>query len=356
MASTDLPTGTPSMLTGLWYYALPGARLAPGAMTHRVILGEPVLLGRDADGKPFALLDICPHRGMPLTEGRFDGREVECCYHGWRFDCAGGCTAIPWLVDGEEIKVDRIKVRRFPVREHLGNIWIYMDKAKRDVDEAVLPELPPIPEIGVARPNLVVEMVFNCHVDQAVIGLMDPAHGPFVHTSWWWRPNRKMQVKEKAFAPSPFGFRMKRHQPASNSRAYYLFIGGQPETEIAFRLPGIRTEHIRAGKHQLAQMTAVTPIDENTTRISHVIYWTLPWLTVLKPFLGRIAHRFIDQDREVVEKQQRGLKYQAPMMLVKDADTLARWYFRLKQEFAQSQAEGRAFVNPVEETVLRWRS
>ena len=51
-----------------------------------------------------------------------------------------------------------------------------------------------------------------------------------------------MQVKEKAFAPAPYGFRMKRHQPASNSRAYYLFIGGQPETEIVFRLPGIRTE------------------------------------------------------------------------------------------------------------------
>lgn len=342
------------MLTGLWYYAMPGNTVAPGAMTHRTILGEPVLIGRDADGAPFALLDICPHRGMPLTEGRFDGREVECCYHGWRFTCAGSCTAIPWLVDGQEINVERIKVRRFPVREQLGNIWIYM--GKRDVDDADLPELPTIPEIGVAQPNLVIEMTFNCHVDQAVIGLMDPAHGPYVHTSWWWRPNRAMQVKEKAFAPSPYGFQMKRHQPASNSRAYYLFIGGQPETEIAFRLPGIRTEHIRAGRHQLAQMTAVTPIDENTTRISHVIYWTVPWLTALKPFLRRIAHRFIDQDREVVEKQQRGLKHNPPMMLVKDADTLARWYFRLKREFAAAQAEGRAFENPVEETVLRWRS
>ena len=43
-------------------------------------------------------------------------------------------------------------------------------------------------------------------------------------------------------------------------------------------------------------MTAGTPIDENTTRISHVIYWTVPWLTALKPFLRRIAHRFIGQD------------------------------------------------------------
>jgi len=350
MAAAD----TPSLLKGLWYYALPGATLRPGAMTHRLLLGEPLLIGRGTDGQVFALLDICPHRGMPLTEGRFDGSEVECCYHGWRFDRAGACTAIPWLVEGQDVNVGRIKVRRYPAREHLGNVWVYMGDA--EADEASLPEPPPVPDIGVAQPNLVVEMTFGCHVDQAVIGLMDPAHGPFVHTSWWWRPNRSMQLKEKAFEPAPLGFRMRRHQPASNSRAYYLFLGGQPETEITFRLPGVRVEHIRAGRHQVAQVTAVTPIDETTTRISHAIYWTVPWLTALKPFLRRIAHRFIDQDRAIVEKQQRGLKYKAPMMLVPDADTLARWYFRLKREYAASQSEGRAFENPVPETVLRWRS
>lgn len=348
------PPDTPSLLRNLWYYALPGAALKRGGMIARSVLGEPMLFGRDADGQAFALLDICPHRGMPLTEGRFDGREVECCYHGWRFDRSGRCTAIPWLVDGSEVDVRRIRVRRFPVRERLGNVWVYV--GADDAAEAALPELPPVPEIGVARPNLMVEMEFACHVDQAVIGLMDPAHGPFVHTSWWWRPNRKMQVKEKAFEPAPLGFRMKRHRPASNSRAYYLFLGGQPETEITFRLPGVRVEHIRAGRHQVAQVTAVTPIDDTATRISHAIYWTVPWLSALKPFLKRVARRFIDQDRAIVEKQQRGLRHRQPMMLVKDADTLARWYFGLKKEFALAAAEGRDFRNPVAETILRWRS
>jgi len=350
MASPDAP----SLLRDLWYYALPGASLQRGRMLHRTILGEPMLLGRDAGGKVFALLDICPHRGMPLTEGRFDGREVECCYHGWRFAPEGRCTAIPWLVDGSEVDVQRIKVRRFPAREALGNVWVHLGEA--DGDDASLPELPPVPDIGLAQPKLTVEMDFACHVDQAVIGLMDPAHGPFVHTSWWWRPHRQMQVKEKSFEPAPLGFRMKRHQPASNSRAYYLFLGGQPETEITFRLPGVRVEHIRAGRHQVAQVTAVTPIDEKTTRINHAIYWTVPWLDALKPVLRQIAHRFIDQDRMIVEKQQRGLKHRQPMMLVKDADTLARWYFGLKKEFALAAAEGRAFRNPVTDTTLRWRS
>ena len=346
--------GAPDLLRGLWYFALPGAALARGRMVARTLLGEPVLFGRDAEGAAFALLDLCPHRGMPLSEGSFDGREVECCYHGWRFAPSGACTAIPWLVDGAEIDVSRVKVRRFPVREHLGAIWVHMGSARDD--DAALPDLPLVPDIGVGAPNLAVEMTFACHVDHAVIGLMDPAHGPFVHSSWWWRPGRRMQVKEKAFEPSPLGFRMKRHQPASNARAYYLFLGGAPETEITFRLPGVRVEHIRAGRHEVVQMTAVTPIDDRQTRVSHLIWWNVPWLSAIKPVARYLAHRFIDQDRIVVEKQQRGLKHNPPMLLVKDADTPARWYFRLKKEFASAAAEGRDFVNPVTDTVLRWRS
>ena len=73
-------------LRQIWYYALPGSRLRPGQTVPRVFLGEPILIGRDRTGAVFALRDLCPHRGIPLSEGRFDGAEVECRFHGWRFD------------------------------------------------------------------------------------------------------------------------------------------------------------------------------------------------------------------------------------------------------------------------------
>jgi hypothetical protein len=43
-------------------------------------------------------------------------------------------------------------------------------------------------------------------------------------------------------------------------------------------------------------------------------------------------------------------------MLIDDADTQAKWYYRLKQEYARACAEKRPFVNPVEARVLRFRS
>ena len=47
-----------------WYYAVPSQRLRARAMLAKVMLGEPVLIGRNAKGVPFALRDLCPHRGM----------------------------------------------------------------------------------------------------------------------------------------------------------------------------------------------------------------------------------------------------------------------------------------------------
>jgi phenylpropionate dioxygenase-like ring-hydroxylating dioxygenase large terminal subunit len=333
-----------------WYYALPGRRLKRGAMLAKTLLGEPVLIGRDADGVPFALRDLCPHRGVPLSCGSFDGKEVECCYHGWRFATDGRCRAIPSLVEGQVIDTAKIRTAAYPAREVQGNIWVYFG-----ADPAGAPEIPVIPDIGERRYAMVETVRFPGAIDHAVVGLMDPAHGPFVHQSWWWRARRSIHEKAKAFVPSPWGFTMTRHAPSSNSRAYRL-LGGAPQTEITFRLPGIRIEHIRAGRHMLCNLTAVTPLDESATEINHVIYWTMPWLGPLRPLLRLFVRKFLHQDRDIVALQQRGLRHAPSLLLINDADSQAKWYYRLKQEYARARADGRDFVNPIKPRVLRWRS
>jgi hypothetical protein len=49
-----------------------------------------------------------------------------------------------------------------------------------------------------------------------------------------------------------------------------------PETEIIFRLPSIRIQHIRAGHHRMGNQTAMTPVDAPVTGINHRIYWMAP--------------------------------------------------------------------------------
>ena len=118
----------------------------------------------------------------------------------------------------------------------------------------------------------------------------------------------------------------------------------------------MRVEEVTAGRHRLVALTAVTPIGPNATEVNQIVYWNIPWLTPFTPLLKRYAQRFLGQDREIVAKQQIGLAHNPPMRLIDDADTPAKWYLRLKSEFARSRAEGRPFENPVPETTLRWRS
>jgi phenylpropionate dioxygenase-like ring-hydroxylating dioxygenase large terminal subunit len=333
-----------------WYYAAPSHRVKRGRMLGRVMLGEPVLIGRDRSGAAFALRDLCPHRGMRLSQGRFDGSEVECCYHGWRFDTAGRCTRIPSLAPDQAFSPARVRTRSYPVREVQGNIWVFFGGDPRDA-----PEIPVLDGVEDTAPRLVETVRFAAAIDHAVIGLMDPSHGPFVHNAWWWRSRRSIRLKAKAFEPSPWGFTMTRHRPSANSRAYRL-LGGAPETEIAFRLPSVRTEQIRAGRRLVVNLTALTPIDARTTEINHCIYWNVPWLGPLKPLLRPYVRAFLRQDRDIMERQQEGLAFAPPLTLIDDADTQAKWYFRLKREYRLARLEDRPFVNPVEPRTLYWRS
>ena len=334
-----------------WYYAAPSRTLRSGRTIARTMLGEPVLLGRDREGAVFALRDICPHRGMPLSEGRFDGTEIECCYHGWRFAADGRCTAIPSLVEDQAFDLGRIAVSCYPVCEVQGNVWVYFGSEPNSAPE--IPVLDGFP--STAAPRVVETMRFAAAIDHAVVGLMDPAHGPFVHRAWWWRSGGSIHEKAKAFEPSPWGFTMSRHAPSSNSRAYRL-LGGAPETEIAFRLPSVRIEQIRAGRYAVTNLTALTPVDDRITAVNHCIYWNAPWLSALKPLLLPYVRTFLRQDRDIMQRQQKGLRVDPVLSLIDDADTQARWYYRLKQEYRRAGAEGREFENPVRARTLRWRS
>ena len=62
----------------------------------------------------------------------------------------------------------------------------------------------------------------------------------------------------------------------------------------------------------------------------------MPYLSLLKPFLSPFLKRFLQQDRDIVEKQQRGLQYDPNLMLINDADVQAKWYFRLKKAYNEA--------------------
>ncbi len=212
------------------------ASFRPGDMRREMLLGEPVLLGRNHAGEVFALRDICPHRGVPLSAGRIKpDNSVECPYHGWRFRKDGVCSAIPSLVPGQDFDPEKIKVRRLcGARTGWTDLGLYAVRCRA-----------PRPNPSRRAPASAIKMrwtetqTFRCGIDHAVIGLMDPAHGPYVHAHWWWK--KSPRVKEKHYAPLPNGFVMTRHKP---SKPVYSLLG-DVETGDHFRaaLHPLRNSH-----------------------------------------------------------------------------------------------------------------
>jgi len=340
-------------LRDLWYFGAHAASVKRGAMQRVMLLGEPVNIGRMKDGTAFALRDICPHRGVPLSAGRvMPEGAVECPYHGWRFRADGQCSLIPSLVGGEAIKAESIRVRSYPVREQDGLIWVYM---AAEGHEAASPIGEP-PKVGVpnAKPRWSISQTFRCAIDHAVIGLMDPAHAPYVHGRWWWRV--KPREKAKNYAPGPNGFVMTRHAP---TKAAYKLLGADVSTEITFELPSTRFENITGTflgrKIDVVGLTTCTPRDADTTEVTQTFFWPA-WLGFIKPFFWALGPTFLGDDRRMVELQREGLKFDPRLMLIQDADMPAMWYHRLKKAWAESTANGTPFVNPLKATTLRWRS
>jgi phenylpropionate dioxygenase-like ring-hydroxylating dioxygenase large terminal subunit len=343
-----------TFLRNIWYYALPGGQIEAGQMLAKQLLGEPIVFGRTRDGEVFALRDICPHRAVPLSCGRFDGAQIECAYHGWKFDRQGQCTLIPALNEDQELDLSKFQVRKYPVCEVQGNIWIYMS----DLERGEVTPTHPVPIVAGFEDRhyqFALTMNFPCFVDHAVIGLMDPSHVPFVHRAWWWRNDTILTPEVKAFDPSPYGFTMRRHR-LQQETFFYRLLGGNTEVEIAFQLPGVRIEQIVTDKNRVANLTVITPLSETETEVTTLFYTTIGWFKPLTPILAPFVRTFLGQDRDMVMKQQIGLKYNPPLMLIRDADTQAKWYYQLRSEFTKSIGENREFINPVKSQVLSWRS
>jgi nitrite reductase (NADH) small subunit len=69
---------------------------------------------RNADDEVFALLNRCPHKGGPLSEGIVYGRTVACPLHNWCLDLASGRAKAP----------DEGCAPSYPVRVDEGRVFL----------------------------------------------------------------------------------------------------------------------------------------------------------------------------------------------------------------------------------------
>ena len=144
----------------------------------QMLLGERIVFYRQADGKPVALEDACPHRKLPLSQGRLQKNKVVCGYHGLTFDCTGACVEAP-TQRGNIPK--RAVVKSYPVVDRYRLLWIWMgDPEKAKPDDIFEIENFDNPEWGYTDGGV---LPIECNYLWVVDNLLDPSHVAWVHVT-----------------------------------------------------------------------------------------------------------------------------------------------------------------------------
>ena len=155
-------------------------RMAQRPVKAVKLLGQDLVLFKDASGA-WGLLDRdCAHRGADLSFGRLEnaaqGGGLRCPFHGWKFAPDGRCLETPAEPAGSKL-CDRIKQRGYPVMEKSGVLFAWLG------DADIAP--PPLPAFDCFKApsshSFAFKGLWNANWLQAFEVGIDPAHPSYLH-------------------------------------------------------------------------------------------------------------------------------------------------------------------------------
>jgi phenylpropionate dioxygenase-like ring-hydroxylating dioxygenase large terminal subunit len=271
-------------LRNCWYVAGWSHHFPEKAPVARTILGEPIVIYRQASGTVAALEDRCCHRLAPLSKGRIEGADLRCMYHGLRFAPSGACVEIP----GQSVVPSHAKVRAYPAVEQDCWVWLWMGDPAL-ADPALIPRAlyHGDPEWWMQAGELAYEANYQLINDN----LLDLAHLSYVHENTLGRNSMSWAESRPTVTPVPRGLRIARWVVNNPAPAYLQMVDGTTHvdmwTSYDYMAPGIfllatktyprgtAAQRGDAGPDpDAAPLTrtttsqAVTPIDE-----AHTIYY-----------------------------------------------------------------------------------
>ncbi|CAN5345896.1 Rieske 2Fe-2S domain-containing protein [soil metagenome] len=159
-----------------------------GKPLARKVADTAVVLFRGGDGRIAALLDRCPHRNYPLSDGRMANGGLVCPYHGWRFEADGACADVPGCVLAPE---DGVRLAASPVAviERNGGVFVRLKEGQAD--------LPDLGVWGDADHDHFwwAQGVWRGRALDAIENVLDAFHTNFVHDGFIRRSSRRLPVR-----------------------------------------------------------------------------------------------------------------------------------------------------------------
>ena len=256
------------VLRRFWYALMPMPRLDAGPQPF-TLLGEDIVLWKQADGTPAALRNRCCHRTAKLSKGFVEDGNIVCGYHGWTYDCTGSCVRIPQNPDMQIPGGARVPAYR--AQEKFGYVWVALD-------EPVAPLLDTPEESDPAYRRVhQFDEAWNTGALRLMENSFDTAHFSFVHKGTF---GQAAQPKPEKFAinETAYGFEAEAIVTVNNPAEAHRITGStEPTTKRHFfnqwHLPFLRRLGIAypSGlRHTI--FTCATPIDDHRIQLIQWLY------------------------------------------------------------------------------------
>lgn len=305
-----------------WYPVDYDAAVGPADVREISFWGTSYALFRSASGELNVLENRCAHRQLRLSEGKVDGCNLVCAYHGWKYDGEGKVVAIDH--DLFDRPMPRIRIGCKAVKVRYGLIWVFFGDSERAQER----DVPRIAELegGSPWPCVPIDFRWKAHHSIIIDNVSDFTHG-YLHRKY--QPFRDAKLTDcrsegdKVFVAydakigqGPIYQKLVNHSAMNSNRI-----------ELCYEYPFQWSNTDNRIKHHCF----VLPIDRTTTRAFFLFYYDrrafkVPFLPLaipyqlLRPMLragnALLVRPLLAEDGFAVEEEQRGYDrhFDAPMM------------------------------------------
>lgn len=235
---------------------------------HAQLLGREFAVWRADDGHVNVWENRCLHRGVRLSIGISDGRELKCQYHGWRYaNRTAGCTYIP--AHPADAPSRTITNRTYPAAERYGLVWSC---------EEPIGDVPDVPELRDPAGLVLRGIPVNAPADLVLEALR----------GYHFQPNHRLDGDDgetEVEAAGDFSIALKSSAAQSNTCAVFFVqpvdsnrsvirgvLGREPQ--VGLRMPVLRHHNERlsalreALERRAAMLAAPEPLEPAIERVA----------------------------------------------------------------------------------------
>ena len=289
------------LLHNYWYIAARerDVRRRPQSVT---LFGQPYVVFATGHDQYGALQDRCPHRNAPLSAGKVCQGQIQCPYHGWRFDHHGALADIPALA-GQTLPNICVPSAHCVAQD--GYVWLCVGTP---ASAAPLP-FPHLNEPGWHHFRL--RTRFAAPVAQCLENFLDCPHAVYVHNRWFRAPTGKpVQVRLRHLDD---GAQIEyQNEPREHSWVWRLLQNSATEMTHTDRFIAPATSRVdyrfSDRKHYIIT-SSCTPCDDNDTEVHTVISFKFGHIGALVRLVFEPLSRIIiRQDVAIMQKQRDNIR------------------------------------------------